>query len=345
MMVEFVGALRPGYRSALLAGLFFLILAGSGCRKPAKETAPAGAGKPQKAEAIEAFGTVKAGEIQDIVIDFPASVREIRVKEGQKVTRGQVLALLDLGDYELQIRKSEAELNQARLELKKLRTQEERLREDLKEAEAGRERAEAELAIKEKLHGDGIIAQSELDHFQETVAARRKAVIDARLALADFEDGGRAGSGSGITPVTAAQERVSALEAGLRRLKEKLNQSYIKGNSVVANMRAGVVYEIGYAAGDPLSWERKLLGLMNLDTLIVQANVAEEFIRDVKPGARARIVPTADSSREYKGTIARIYRMAVKDNGETVVPVEITIEAVDDFLLPNMNVDVTIEKA
>jgi hypothetical protein len=34
--------------------------------------------------------------------------------------------------------------------------------------------------------------------------------------------------------------------------------------------------------------------------------------------------------------------VAVKDNGETVVPVEISIDDQNDFLLPNFNVDVKI---
>jgi hypothetical protein len=40
--------------------------------------------------------------------------------------------------------------------------------------------------------------------------------------------------------------------------------------------------------------------------------------------------------------VVRISNLAVKNNGETVVPVEITLAARDGFLVPNFNVDVSI---
>jgi hypothetical protein len=52
---------------------------------------------------------------------------------------------------------------------------------------------------------------------------------------------------------------------------------------------------------------------MNPDTLVIKANVAEEFIKDVKQGAKVEIIP-----------------------------VEISIDNKDSFLLPNFNVDIKI---
>lgn len=36
--------------------------------------------------------------------------------------------------------------------------------------------------------------------------------------------------------------------------------------------------------------------------------------------------------------------MAIKENGETVVPIEISVDNKDSFLRPNFNVDVKIYK-
>lgn len=83
---------------------------------------------------------------------------------------------------------------------------------------------------------------------------------------------------------------------------------------------------------------------MNLDTLIVEAEVSEEFIKDVQIGAEAKILPLADSTKEYKGKVLKIADMGIEKNGETVVLVEISIENKDTFLRPNFNVDVEIIK-
>jgi hypothetical protein len=66
----------------------------------------------------------------------------------------------------------------------------------------------------------------------------------------------------------------------------------------------------------------------------------EEFIKDVTIGGKAAAVPVADNARSYEGKVTRVSNLAVKVNGETVIPVEITLAARDGFLLPNFNVDV-----
>jgi len=113
----------------------------------------------------------------------------------------------------------------------------------------------------------------------------------------------------------------------------------------VSELDNAVVFDISCQPGDPVSEERKILSLQNLDTLVVETDVPEDFIRDVHPGAAARIVPVADPARAYTGRVAFISETAVDRSGQTVVPVQVTIEAPDGFLKPSFNVDVTIERA
>jgi multidrug resistance efflux pump len=83
---------------------------------------------------------------------------------------------------------------------------------------------------------------------------------------------------------------------------------------------------------------------MDLNSVVVEANIAEEFIKDVKLNAPVVISPIADTAKTYKGYVVTISDMAVKQNGETVVPVQIAIDDMDGFLRPNFNVNVDIAK-
>jgi multidrug resistance efflux pump len=125
-------------------------------------------------------------------------------------------------------------------------------------------------------------------------------------------------------------------------MRDRINKSYISENNIVCTMENGIVYDLGYKAGDSINPENKLLSLMNLDTIVVKANVAEEFIKDVKQGAKVEIIPVADKSRKYDGTVTAMAKNALVQNGETVIPVEISVDNKDSFLLPNFNVDVKI---
>ncbi len=88
------------------------------------------------------------------------------------------------------------------------------------------------------------------------------------------------------------------------------------------------------------SFRLKLFTLRNLDTQYYEARIPEEFIKDVKVGMEALVIPLADKSREYQGSIVYIGKKAQVRNGETNVPVE--IEQEDGFLIPDFNVDVEI---
>jgi HlyD family secretion protein len=131
-------------------------------------------------------------------------------------------------------------------------------------------------------------------------------------------------------------ERAASIENDIKLLKDKLNKDYISGNNIICPVENGIVSELGYKAGDGISSEKKLLSLMDADSLVVKANVPEEFIKDVKLGAKA------DKNRKYAGKVAAISQKAQLQNGETVIPVEITIDNNDSFLLPDFNVDISI---
>ncbi len=140
----------------------------------------------------------------------------------------------------------------------------------------------------------------------------------------------------------AQRTKIAVVEAELERLQEQSNRAYISNDAIVCDVRVGVVSEIGYVEGDLISRERPLCNIIDLDSIIVEASIPEEFIAALKIGSTATVVPIADNARSYEGTVSRIASLATKNNGETVVPVEITLDTGDGFLLPNFNVDVSI---
>ena len=100
--------------------------------------------------------------------------------------------------------------------------------------------------------------------------------------------------------------------------------------------------ETGDSTGNEKTEGHRFGDRRDLDSLVIEANVGEDFIKDVKIGADVLISPVADYSRTYRGTITRLSELAVVENGETVIPVEISFEQHDNFLLPHFNVDVKI---
>jgi HlyD family secretion protein len=310
------------------------LICGVGCKRQVvkKSAAP-----PRKQVAVkqtvEAFGVIKAREYKDLNLEFPAQITKVPVKDGQHVSKGETLIYLNTSDFQAQLKNKEYELRNARYELLKRQK-------TLRDAQESYARAEQNLRDKERLLREGALSSKEVDDYRDVVLEKAKAVTDIRLAP---------GQTSTDNELRVLSEKVKYLEFDLERMKHKLNQSFLKGNVIVSDFANAVVYDIGCAAGYSVglgdsSTQKKLLSIMNLDSLYVSADVPEDFIKDVKLGKAVTITPVADNKRKYRGKVIRIAEMAVKTNGETNVAVEIAVENADGFLRPNFNVDVEIAK-
>lgn len=134
------------------------------------------------------------------------------------------------------------------------------------------------------------------------------------------------------------------LEPNENQVAEKSKKSYLSGNMIISDEDDTVVSNIGYVSGERAGPAKPVLTLSGTRDLIVQANVLEEFIRDVKVGAKVTIIPTADKSRKYTGKVNTVGSSAFRQNGETTIPVEISIDGSDDFLMIGFSAQVIIDK-
>ena len=342
-------------KKILIMAMTGVMLLSTSCSKPSEPANSQATPTPEQKQMVEAFGVIKVTDKRDINLDFAAVVEQLLVKEGQKVKQDEPLLKLDINDYETQIRNRQHDLNSARLEVKKLQNQlkadtlennddpdVKKLLGDLQFAENAYQKALKEQEGQEALYKAGSLSQHDYDEFQKAVDSKKKDVEDINHELSIALNNNQKGNKEIYDSMAIQNEKVASVESEIETLKNKINKAYIKDGSIVSDVPNGIVYEIGYSEGDVVSSEKKLLSIMNLDSMIVEADVAEEFIKDVKVGAGVEIVPLADKSKKYKGKVTRISGNAVVQNGETVIPVEISIDNKDDFLLPNFNVDVSI---
>lgn len=70
------------------------------------------------------YGSVKAEEKQEIIVDFQAGVLEVDALEGEKLKRGDSIISLDMSDHNFWLMQKEQQLNQYQASLHKLENQE-----------------------------------------------------------------------------------------------------------------------------------------------------------------------------------------------------------------------------
>ena len=87
-----------------------------------------------------------------------------------------------------------------------------------------------------------------------------------------------------------------------------------------------------------------VLQLIDADSIVVSAEVDEEFINKVALGDTVTIVPVSDSSLSIPGTVAQISNVAVEKDGKRIIKVQVKPQDPQRVLKPGYSVDVYLQK-
>lgn len=219
-----------------------------------------------------------------------------------------------------------------------------------------------EYNLKEELYNSGGISKSDLEEAKKQVNLNKANIDDLNYSIKIYKESRQQeidklqteadekfpqinskDSDPYINMISQQKEKIDALEIELKQMKDKLNKSFIKDNYIVSNKDNALIDDITYKTGDFVSTSVKALSIINLDSMVVEANIPEEFISKVKLGAEATLIPDADKSKIIKGKVTSIANNAVTNNGETTVLARITFDDNENILLPGYNVNIKIE--
>lgn len=360
----------------LIALASTMLLFSAGCSTQNSNAGAMNTQQPQKAETVDTFGIVKSTDVTDIWFDFPAVINEVNIKEGQRVKKGDVLLTINYDAYlneisskkielkslKQQLSDTDVELNKLNKELAKLKKQLndkshpelKKLINDLAVAKKAYADSQKEQKNKESLLLSGAISQADYDEFKKTVEANEKLVFDSQSGIEKINDSVNtqiqelefsikqksSSINNGIL-----NEKIKACESEIKLMNDKINVPNISGNNVISHVDNSIVYDSGYVKGEALSSSKKIVSLLNLDKIIIESNVPEEFIKDVNLGSEVTIIPQADKSKNYKGKVTYIADKAVQQNGQTTVLLQSSIDNNDGLLMPDFNVTLEIKMA
>lgn len=146
------------------------------------------------------------------------------------------------------------------------------------------------------------------------------------------------------TANTAQQSSgVEASRIDLKIMESKGAADYLSGDNIVSCVNNGIVQNIAVINGTALGTQNmptRVLQLIDADTLVVSAEVDEEFINNITTGEAVNIVPATDSSLSIPGTVTHISNLAVEKDGKRIIKVEIKPQDPDGKLRPGYSADV-----
>lgn len=259
----------------------------------------AGCGEPETPGNVRVSGHVEATEVQ-VAAEVGGRLIELRVAEGDRVDKGDVIANLDTRDVELQVARARAERNaadaQVRLLLSGARP------EDIRRAEAQVDVASAEVA---SIQAELRAAETDLQRFEALLAANAGSQKQRDDAKARVEVGREREQGA-RERVRAAREAVALLEAGAQR--EEIESARARVASVDAQLAllekmrtdavvmapvSGIVTQTLSDAGEIVAPRVPILVITDLDHAWANLFVPEPFMPMVSLGQAVDLVTDA----------------------------------------------------
>lgn len=264
---------------------------------PAVPLRPAYVAAEGKVEAMPGFDVdLGTGELS-------GRIAKILVKEGDPVSQGQVVAVLENEDLEAQVKQSEQELTVARSRLTELESgaRKEEIAvaaASLDGAGARLEEARYRLKRNRELLAQRLVSQADVDATEAAFKTARAAVKDAEERKKLLEAGPKPET------VQLYREQVRLAQTALDYNRKRLDKTNIRSPI------DGTVIERYLDEGEGVTPEIPIVAIADLNKVWINAEVDETDVGKIRVGNKVQISSNAYPGTQYKGTIREIAQYA-----------------------------------
>jgi len=304
----------------LAAGIVTIVLSTGGLLRSrgSEASSPAAKAGVVARAAIAAPGRVEAvSEEVRVSSELSGRLKVVRVEEGDRVQRGQVLAEIQNDDYRARVREEEATLAEREAELRRTingaRTEERREAEAaMQAAEAVLNNAKSEVLRRRGLADRNVISRDEAERYERAYqvaqAQYEQAAQHFALVDADTREEDRA----------KAEAEVATAKAQLAEARAYLEKSYIRAPL------GGVLLRKLRHAGESVStqFDSPVVTMADDAVLRVRLDVDESDVAKLRVGQRAYVTAEAYGDHKFWGTVVRVGGILGKKNIRTDEPSE-----------------------
>ncbi len=278
---------------------------------------------------ITASGTIEGTDV-DIAAQVTGKVADVRVDEGSRVVKGDTLVTIDDADYQIQLRQAVANL-EAFQSAYKLAVEGTR-KEDLVQAEAAYQTAEADYRRMKDLLASQTITQKQYDDsYTRYVAAQQT-----------YEKLKR---GSRPEEIDGARQRRDLASAQVDLLRKHIHDCTVTAPS------AGTITLRAVEPGEFVMPGTNLVRLTYLDKVKLTIYLNEVELARIRLGQQANVSIDGAPNKTFGGTVTYISSIAEftpknvqtkEDRTKLVFAVKIEIPNTDQVLKPGMPADASL---
>jgi membrane fusion protein (multidrug efflux system) len=243
------------------------------------------------------------GDIATISPKVTGYVAKVNAVANQQVKAGDVLATLDNGDYQNAVDQAEAQIATEKLSLSRIDAQIEGAKAALAQAQASK------VALEAAVRGAAITQKRQADLQAKSVGTTAE-LDNANIAL----DQAKANLIGGDANIKSAEANIAILEAQRKEAEGSVRTLELQRDKAARDLSFtvlkapydGVIGNRSVQEGDLVSPGQRLMALVPVRQLYIDANFKETQIQHLVPGSKVNVHVDAYGNHPIVGTVESI---------------------------------------
>ena len=276
---------------------------------------------------LKVTGVVEANETVRVTSEMMGQAKEVKVKDGEEVNKGDILIALGDEQIKIQVAQAQATLDSIQASSDKIksgaRPQEIKQADSaVLQAKINRDSAEENYLRMEKLFSEKVISKQQ---YEQAKNQYEIADVQYQSAQESYE----------LVIEGAAEEDIKSVEAQVRQAKAALDMAkYQLKNTQITAPISGKVTSITVSSGEMVSPSIPLLSIIDVNRIFVKVGISEKDISKIKEGQTVDLKIDAFSEEKFQGEVV--------SKGVAVDQISKTLEVKIEILQPEVDIPVGV---
>ncbi|MBE3127297.1 MAG: efflux RND transporter periplasmic adaptor subunit [Candidatus Atribacteria bacterium] len=276
---------------------------------------------------LKVTGVVEANETVRVTSEIMGQAKEVKVKDGEKVSKGDILIILGDEQIKIQVAQAQATLDSIQASSDKIksgaRPQEIKQAESaVLQAKINRDSAEENYLRMKKLSSEKAISEQQYEQ-----AKNQYEIADVQYQSAQ--------ESYGLVIEGAGEQDIKSVEAQVRQAKAVLDMAkYQLSNAKIIAPIGGRVTSIAVSSGEMVAPSLPLLSIIDVSRIFVKVGISEKDISKIKEGQKMSLEIDAFPEEKFQGEVV--------SKGVAVDQISKTLEVKIEILQPEVDIPVGV---
>ena len=276
---------------------------------------------------LKVTGVVEANETVRVTSEIMGQAKEVKVKNGEEVKRGDILITLGDEQIKIQVAQAQATLDSVQASSDKIKSGArpqviKQAESALLQAKMNRDSVEENYLRMKKLFTEKAISEQQ---YEQAKNQYEIADVQYQSAQESYE----------LVIEGAAEEDIKSVEAQVRQAKAALDMAkYQLKNTQITAPISGKVTSISVSSGEMISPSIPLLSIIDVSRIFVKVGISEKDISKIKEGQKVSLEIDAFPEEKFRGEVV--------SKGVAVDQISKTLEVKIEILQPETDIPIGV---